>query len=170
MIGERTNEGWQIELRTRGGARFVSAAFLAFWLCGWAVGESFALWILVKGAVALLTGGPIDPGHAPLQVGPALMAGLFLVFWLTLWTFGGIAAAAELLRLLWGVDRINVASGQLTVTWSRGLFRNSRTFERHTIRRVLLAGRDDHVVLDTDRGRVDLTGMGTRPERSEAAA
>jgi hypothetical protein len=168
MIGERTNEGWELRLRVQGPGRLVGATFLAFWLCGWAVGEAFVLWFLAKGAIALLTGSPPDPGRAPLDAGPALMVGLFLLMWLSLWTIGGIAAAGELLRLLWGEDRILVASGRVTVRWLRGPVRTERTLERHEIRRVFLSGRDDRITLDTERGRVDLSRLGTRTERAEA--
>lgn len=169
MIGERTHDGWQLRLRSRGGGRFLGAGFLAFWLCGWAVGEAFALWLLVKGAFALWTGTPPDPGRAPLEVGPAVMAGLFLLVWLALWTLGGIMAASELLKLLFGEDRITIASGRLAVRWLRGPVRGGRAFERHEIRRVLLAGRDDRLALDTERGRVELSALGTRAERVAAA-
>ena len=169
MSGERTIEGWQVRLRSRGAGRYLGGAFLAFWLCGWAVGEAFALWILIKGALALLTGEPPDPGQEPLQLGPALMVGAFLILWLTMWTIGGIAAIAELLRLLWGEDRILVAAGRLTVTWMRGPVRWSRAFDRDAIRRVSLVGRDDHLALETVRERVNLSGLGGRAERIEAA-
>lgn len=169
MIGERTHDGWQLRLSSRGGGRFLGAGFLAFWLCGWAVGEAFAMWLLAKGAFALLTGTPPDPGRAPLEVGPAMLVGLFLLVWLALWTLGGIMAASELLKLLFGEDRITIASGRLAVRWLRGPVRSGRAFERHEIRRVLLAGRDDRLVLDTERGRVELSALGTRPERVEAA-
>src|SRR5215831_16294192 len=106
MAVERTIEGFRLTLKSQGAGRYASAAFLAFWLCGWAVGEAFALWMLIRGAWALLTGAPPDAGRAPLAVGPALIAGLFILMWLTLWTVGGIAAMSELLRLLWGEDRL----------------------------------------------------------------
>jgi hypothetical protein len=168
MAGERTIEGWRLTLKSTGAGRYASAAFLAFWLCGWAVGEAFALWMLIRGAIALLTGAPPEAGHAPLPVGPAVIAGLFLLAWLTLWTVGGLAAIGELLRLLWGEDRIEFASGRLTVTWFRGPFRSTRHFERDQIRRVTLVGRD-LLALETVRGRFDLSGLGTRAERVEGA-
>src|SRR5262245_21226584 len=145
MIGERTIEGWQLRLEPRGGGRYLTGAFLALWLCGWALGEFFALWLLITGAVALLTGRPPEPGREPLQVGPALMVGVFLVVWLTMWTFGGVLAITEMLRVLWGEDRITVSAGRLEVTWVRGPFRRTRRFERHAIGGITLVGREDRL-------------------------
>ena len=166
---ERTSEGWELVLRPRGADRYATAGFLGFWLCGWAAGETFALWFLIKGAIALLTGEPPDPGRDPLQWGPAVMVGLFLIVWLALWTVGGIAAGSEFIRQLWGRDRVVIASGRLTVTWSRWPFRSRRVFERDAIRRVLLIGRDDRLTLESTRDRVEISGLGTRNERIEAA-
>lgn len=170
MVGERTNEGWELRLRSRGVGRYVSAAFLAFWLCMWAIGESFVLWFLIVGAMALMTGRPPEPGREPLDPGPTLIAGLFLLVWLTMWTVGGIAAILELLRLLWGEDRITVASGRLTVTWARGIFRKTRRFERDAIRRIALVGTRSHLVLATAGERVELSGLGSPAERAEGAS
>jgi hypothetical protein len=169
MTGERTMEGWELRLRSRDRGRYVSGAFLLFWLCGWAVGESIVLWLLIKGGWALLTGNPPEPGRAPLDPGPTLLVGLFLLVWITLWTIGGIAAGMELLRLLWGEDRIRVASGRLSVTWIRGPFQSTRDFERDTIRKIVIAGRHGHLSLQAARKSIELSGLGTRPEREQAA-
>jgi hypothetical protein len=170
MIGERTSEGFEVRLRTRDPGRYIGAAFLAFWLCGWAVGEGFVLWILAKCAWALLTGTPPDPGRQPLTAGPALMVGGFLLFWLAVWTIGGIGAIGELLRLLWGEDRIVVSSGRLTVTWSRGPLRTKRSFERDAIRRISLLAPRNHLALESGTQRIELSRLGTPAERQEAAA
>src|SRR5882762_6825090 len=95
MIGERTSQGWEIQFKSRGPARFLGAAFLGFWLCGWAAGESFAVWMLGKGALSLLTGEPPSSGGRPLPLGPTLGAGIFLLVWLSFWTLGGILALRE---------------------------------------------------------------------------
>src|SRR5262245_66071888 len=136
MIGDRTAEGWEVRLRVRDGARFFGAAFLLVWLCMWAAGEAFALWMLIRGGFALATGTPPDVGREPLQAGPALMVGAFLLVWLSIWTLGGPAAGSEVLRLLWGVDHINVDGRGLRVRWARGPFRIGRRFERSDIHRV----------------------------------
>jgi len=169
MVGEQTTDGWRLRLKPRGPGRFVTAAFMAFWLCGWAAGEVFALWFLVRGVIALLTGTPLDHGR-PMAVGAALLAGIFLLVWLTIWTIGGVAAFWSLLSLIWAEDRLEVSSGQLTATWGRGPFRLRRTFQRDAIRRIALAGSDHHITLVTDRQRIDLSSLGTRAERVTAIA
>ena len=63
-------EGLEFRLRPGGPGRWFKAAFLGVWLCGWAAGEAFALWALVIGARALLTGEPPKPGAAPLEDQP----------------------------------------------------------------------------------------------------
>ena len=168
MAIERTPEGLEIRLVSRGCDRYVTAPFLMVWLCGWAAGEGFAIWLLVKGGIALLTGRPPDPGHAPLDLGPALLAGLFLLVWLSLWTVGGVAAFSELFRLLWGQDRITVSSGRLAVAKLRGPFRSRQSFDRHQIRRLTLIGQYKRLGLETQTQRIELSALGSPAERQEA--
>ena len=68
---------------------------------------------IINGGRSLLTGRPIKPGHQPFAPKAALPVGLFLLFGLTFWTFGGLMALRELLRLLFGRDRILAAAGGL---------------------------------------------------------
>jgi len=82
MTPERPAEGLVLRLKPRGIVRFISSAFLGVWLCGWAVGETFVLWMLLTGALSLLTGRPPEPGREPLQLGPTLVVGAFLLVWL----------------------------------------------------------------------------------------
>ena len=167
MAGERTIGGSRLTLASRDSGRYASGIFLGSWLCGWAVGEAFALRLIPK-AIALLS-GPSDPGHTPPGAGP-LIGGAFLLLFLALWTLAGLASLAVLLRLLWGEDRIEVSPDRLVVTRLRGPFRTTRRFERGAIRRVLLAGRDDRLTLETARGRFTLSRLGTRAERFEGVA
>ena len=169
MPAERTRQGWRLNLKPHGCSRYLSGAFLAFWLCGWAAGEAFALRLLIKGGLSLLTGTPTGPGRESLPLGLALGAGLFILFWLALWTVGGIAALAELFRLLWGEDRLEVAGGRLIVTRVRGPFRTQRAFDRTSIRRIGLLGRDARLVMDCARGHRELSRLGTQEERVQGA-
>lgn len=170
MIGERTVEGLEIRLCPRGAGRFFSAAFLLVWLCGWAAGEAFAIWILVMGASALVTGAPLNPGGDPLTAGPALAAGAFLLFWLSIWTLGGVGAIAALFQMLWAEDRLIAGGGTLTLRWSRGPFRGRREFPRDRVRGIETVPRRRNLALMLDRERVELSALGTPAEREEAAA
>src|SRR5262245_63660346 len=97
------------------------------------------------------------------------MVGAFLLVWLSIWTLGGLAAGSELLRLLWGVDHINVDGRGLRVRWARGPFRIGRRFERSDIHRVSLSNRFEYLVLELGPRRVELSRLGTQAERREAA-
>src|SRR5262245_39794330 len=141
MAGERTTDGYLVRLRPHGFGRYFTAAFLTVWLCGWAAGEAFALWFLGNGIAALITGEPPQGSPVPLQAGVALGIGAFLLFWLTFWTIGGIAAGSEWLRLLWGEDRILANGPSIRVTHARGPFRSSKEYTRDIIRGVLLTPR-----------------------------
>lgn len=169
MATERTSDGLLARFRACGVGRFFSSGFLIFWLCGWAVGEAFALWLLGNGAVALMSGEPLSSGRAPLQPGPALLIGAFVLFWLALWTVGGVAAIAEVLRLLWGEDRLLVHEGKLRLERRRGPFRFAREFPRDVMARILVVPRGGALALETTRERNVLTTLGTRTEREEAA-
>ena len=151
MIGERVPEGWQVRFKPSGPLRHVGAAFLMFWLCGWAIGEGIALTLLAKGILALMNGAPFDEGRSALQVGPALAIGAFLLLWLSLWTVGGVAAIREVLRLLWAEDRIIANGSGLTVMRSRGPFRGKREIPRDVVRGILLVPRSDALVAETER-------------------
>jgi hypothetical protein len=109
-------QGRQVRLKPRGAGRFFASGFLIFWLCGWAAGEVLALWVLVRGAISLITGEALGSEGGPVAPGPAIAVGVFMVVWLTLWTIGGICAIRELLKMLWAEDRISTASGLLSVS------------------------------------------------------
>ena len=73
--------------------------FLGFWLCGWVMGESFAL-------KTLLTGHANDAG---------IGGSIFLAIWLTFWTVGGIAAWYMWLWSLTGEETIVVGRDALSI-------------------------------------------------------
>src|SRR5215471_12619167 len=168
LMLERTASGLEVQLRATGIVRFLLAGFLSFWLTGWAAAEAFALWMLVGGAHSLLTTGQSPGGHhQPLSVGMAVAVGVFLLFWLTLWTFGGIAACGELLRLLFGRDRFLVNYDGLEVEQSFGLFRLVKRFPREQIRRFFRTTPFAPLSVETTGGTMVLTRLGTGVERAE---
>jgi hypothetical protein len=158
-----------ISLKSYGPLRFVAAGFLLFWLCGWLAGECFALWFLGNGLVALMSGTPFLSGTSPVQVGPAIAVGSFLLLWLALWTVGGIAAISEFLRLVAGEDRLAVEGGGLTVTHRRGPFHSRRELPRDTLQRLYLTPTRSTLAVDSARGTIELSRLGTLEQRDHAA-
>jgi hypothetical protein len=69
-----------------GVGRWVAAAFLGFWLCGWAGGEVFAVSVLLG-----MVGFPVPAPGKAVGGGNGDLA-LFLIGWLSVWTLGGAAA------------------------------------------------------------------------------
>src|SRR5262252_8922516 len=117
---EPGDSGQQVTLHASGILRFLPAAFLAAWLCGWAVGEWFALRLLATMLRQLLGPGfalpwlPVVGGRFPS--GPALPIFIvFVLFWLSLWTFGGIGAARQFLGLLFGRDVVRWGEDALEI-------------------------------------------------------
>lgn len=75
--------------------------FLLLWLGGWSAGEYFAL-------NEILSGGMSE-------------ADWFLIFWVTFWTIGGLAAWSFLLWQLFGVEQLFITGG--AVVHEIGLWR-----------------------------------------------
>ena len=145
-------DGEEIVLRPTGLLRYLPAAFLAFWLCGWAVGEVVVL-VLLLGPVAapfleaareLL---PFGVGRIPLPSGSLPLPVLaFLALWLTFWTWGGIAAAWELLRLLSGSDRYVLRPGSFTYRRCAGPFGKTRLFRSGSVEAIVDRRRKSQLV------------------------
>ena len=135
-------DGEEIVLRPTGVMRFFAAAFLAFWLCGWAIGEAVVLVLLLgpwatpllEAAREILPAGlgrfTFDPVALPLPVYG------FLVLWLAMWTWGGVSAAWELLRLLAGCDRYVLRPGSFTVRRSAGPFGKTQAFHAGSVEAI----------------------------------
>jgi hypothetical protein len=164
---ERTGAGLEARLAMAGISRFFSAAFLAVWLAGWAVGEAFAVWLLSVGAWSLLTGHPPEAGREPLRPEVALPIGLFLLFWLALWTLGGVMAGRELLRLLFGRDCVRVGNDALEIEHSYGLFCSRERLPQVELRRFYRRPGSAALCVETARGTTELTRLGTACERAE---
>jgi hypothetical protein len=167
MASEMSEIGLTVELKVKGFGRFIGAGFLTCWLAGWAVGETVAISVLAVGAWSIVTKRPPGVGHDPVSLMAALPIGLFLLVWLTFWTFGGIAAGRELLQLLFGRDRFTVQHDGLVIEHSLGLFRSVVRLSRNEIRRFYPTSAGAALSVETARGTKVLTRLGTRAERAE---
>lgn len=166
-------DGASVSLRPGGIGRFFGAAFLLVWLAGWLAGEVFALgflFLIVRSVAGAAIGAswPV-PGGDWIAGGSAALVFLFLLLWLTLWTAGGVAAIAELLRSLAGEDRVVVQSSGVELERRAGPFRRLRNFERSTIRRVRLRPHDKAVLMDTTSGTECISKYGTAEDRTAMA-
>jgi hypothetical protein len=162
---ERTFENGRqvVVVRSSGPARWIAAGFLCFWLCGWAMGEVAGLGLLL--GVAGLLGGAEVRWLPRLPAGAAAPAALFALLWTSFWTLGGVLAIREVLRLLWGVDRIEYDAAGITRIARIGPFVSTRTFAREEIRGVALHRTALSIL--TARGPVPLVQGGSRAEQSE---
>ena len=105
--------------------------FLSFWLCGWAVGEYFALAELLRSGLA-----------AP---------DLFLLVWIVPWTIGGALVIWTIVWQLFGVERLYFTAGALVREWGLLALRGRRVLPGSVIREVTIS---------TGSGP-DLAGLGT---------
>lgn len=167
---ERTFQGLEATLKVSGGSRFSGAIFLVVWLTFWVVGEGVVLGILFWGAWCLLTGQPPGAGKAPLQPGPAIATGLFLLFWVSFWTLGGVLAWRELLRLLFGRDRLLVRPDALEVIHGYGLFSTRRLIPREQLLRFYRPHPGNLLSAETTTGTVEISRLGTAGELDQLVA
>lgn len=127
-------DGEEIVLRATGWVRLLPAAFLLIWLCGWAVGELVVLLILL-GPLAdplVTTLRELLPGpwpHLPrFSDWPPWPVLAFLAVWFVFWTWGGLGAVWQLLRLLAGSDRFVTRPGGFSLRPGAGPFGRTRDF------------------------------------------
>ena len=172
MLERESCEGrWQVSLRPQGLMRFLVAPFLVVWLCGWAVGEAFAAGTLLAGLRDVL-GPDLELGWLPhmKNVAPSapwpVMA--FLAFWLTGWTFGGLAAMGTLARLLVGVDEVRWDRDGVEVVRRVGLFSRRSTLAWSDVQQPFPQLRG-FIVSDSRKGLKRLTSFGSDEERRELA-
>ena len=165
--------GWRVTFRARGLARYLPAAFLSVWLCGWVVGEYFALGLLA-GALRHWLGASLPLGWLPEMHGTLpsggvqVFFGAFLLLWLSLWTFGGLGALAQLMLLLFGHEVVRV-DGDMLVVERRAPFPLSVSRLNATdIRGFRMRARTVHA--DTRRRAVAITQFSTAEEVTELIA
>lgn len=99
IIFRRTPDGIGVYNPTR--RKLALVAFMLVWLCGWAVGEWFAL-------------------SEIFRAGSPLAVDLFLLVWVSLWTLGGLGVLAVVGWQLFGVEKLFLIEGGGIVT-ERGL-------------------------------------------------
>jgi hypothetical protein len=165
MDVSRSDAGLEFVLRSMGFARFLGASFLGVWLTGWFAAETFALWMLAAGAWSFVTGHPLSAKHEPVNLGVAIAGGLFLIFWLGLWTVGGVAAIWEFLRLLCGKDRITVTADSVNIDNGYGLFHSRKNLRRDEIRGFYNRSGLGALCADTAHGSIELTRVGVWKDR-----
>jgi len=167
---EPSGSGCETTLRPQGLLRYFPAAFLCAWLCGWAVGEWFALRLLSSmlqdgaGSGFLATWFP--PVGGKLPSGNALPYFLvFIVFWLSFWTMGGIGAISQLLALLFGRDVVRWGGDGLEVEhWLPWLAARTRLDAQDITGFRIFRG---NVVADGRKRATRITGMGSEDERRQ---
>lgn len=168
MIAIDRTQGLTIRVKPDGMARFAPAAFITVWLCCWALGEVKVLGLLGNGAIALLTGHELNGNPSRLQAAPALGVGAFLLVWVTFWTIGGIAAMAELLRLVSSEETLSLDGDTIVIARRRGPFTWFQRLPRNAVRRVRVAPRRRMLVLETDRKSIEFAPVQSPADESQA--
>jgi hypothetical protein len=161
-------------LRPTGWGRYFEVVFLAVWLTFWTVGEAMGVallaWMFV-GIVAMAFGIPLPfTDRMPPTDGVVSVFFLFGLFWVLLWTVGGVAALTHFLRSLAGADRVHVSHEGLHIERRAGPFRRRRVLPNASIRRVRQRGHDRALVADTTSGTIVVTQFGTRDDRTSLEA
>ena len=159
---------WVASFRPSGWSRWVGATFLTVWLAMWAVGEAFSLAVLFALVASALSPGLWRAIGAPkfaALIGAGWFFAVFLIVWVTLWTFGGLAAIHEWLRLIAGEDRVTWDGTGVERISRAGPIRRRRSWSRDEIERISTAGRARSLMLPTGREAHVLTAWGTLAER-----
>jgi hypothetical protein len=174
MTTERGPSGADtFSLRPIGWGRYIEVVFLGIWLVWWVAFEAGALAVLgvmLASLIAAAFGITLSFASRLTPGGAAPFFILFMIVWLTMWTFGGIAAANQFLRSFAGRDTVSVSPNGLEIEWRAGPFRRRRTIAHGDIRRVRLGLRKAPVIADTATGTVEITDLGTHEERAALLA
>lgn len=168
---EPWESGWQVRMRARGWVRYLPAAFLGAWLCGWAFGEWFVcrLLLAMAGSAFGFETMPAPTMNGSPASGPTVLLIVgFMIVWLTFWTFGGVMAMREMLHLLFGSETVRWNSEGLEVQRGAGPFHRTQRIRGEDLRQIRMRGL--RVEADTRRGRIVLATFGERAEREALCA
>lgn len=92
--------------------QWFAMVFLAIWLVGWGCGEVFAIWALFSGKAL----------------------SLFLVAWLSIWTFAGGLAALSWLWMVAGRERVTLKADRLVHRYELFGFGRTREYDLSSVR------------------------------------
>jgi hypothetical protein len=109
--------GGRLRAVARHRAHYAVGAFLSLWLGGWAIGEVFAVRLLLSGKLPIL---------------PAL----FVLLWAAGWTFFGYGAFWTMAWHLAGREEIEVEGGKLSLAVAAGPLRSSQRYDAREIRNL----------------------------------
>jgi hypothetical protein len=156
-------------LRPTGWGRYFDVVFLAVWLTFWTVGEALGVvlvgWMFI-GIFAVAFGVSLPFGDRTPTHGVVAVFFLFALFWVLLWTVGGLAALTHLMRSLAGADRVHVSAEGLHIERRAGPFWRRRVVPGASIRRLRQRGRDHALVADTAGGTIIVSEFGTNNDRA----
>lgn len=165
-------EGPAFSLRPTGPGRFFVAAFLSVWLCGWVVGELFALTALVAVIASLFDVQLGPPGwnvqHAESSTLVLLIA-LFLIVWLSFWTLGGVLALRQWMTCLWAREVLVLAPGAIVVRRWIGPFKRTRRLARDQISSVTQARQGGALQARVGNTTTNLVELGSAEQRRALA-
>lgn len=175
---ESVEGGWQVRVPTDGPAaliaRLVPAAFLSFWLCGWAAGEWFAGGTLIKGLVPLIAPhaslGWLPHSRPDLPSSTPVPVLLFLGVWVTMWTFGGVMAMSFLALLLFGTPYVRWDSEQVEFAAKVGPFAKRQKLAWSEIAEVQDAPMGMLVLRASPRRRIMIGPIGDAADREQLRA
>lgn len=109
--------GQSIEIQIPTKKNWFIIIFLSAWMCGWFMGETFAL-------------TQIFSSDTPL------FANAFLLVWVTMWTIGGLFAMTFLLWNIAGQEIIKIDNGVLEVGKKIFEFKKSKMYDINEIRHL----------------------------------
>jgi hypothetical protein len=166
---EKNSEQWTARVNPSGWGRHAAAAPLVAWLCGWAVGELFALAVLVFITRELLFPDGL-PAEAPDSAGGLMLVVLFIGPWLSFWTMGGVSALSSLREQLTSEERLSFNPSGVTRRWRVGPWREERHLARGELVDVDPEGHEGTLVASLANGdTMTLLRNGTEAQRRELA-
>jgi hypothetical protein len=111
------NNGQRLEIVIPSKKNWFLVIFLSAWLCGWLMGESFAITQLFDSETPLF-------------------ANAFLIVWLTLWTIGGAFAITILFWMVIGKEKLLVDSNVLEIGKHIFSFKISKKYDINEVKHL----------------------------------